>query len=29
VATVRGGKIVRYRLFRTKPEALEAAGRQD
>jgi ketosteroid isomerase-like protein len=26
VVTVRDGKIVRYRLFRTKPEALEAAG---
>ncbi|HEX6586058.1 MAG TPA: nuclear transport factor 2 family protein [Solirubrobacterales bacterium] len=26
VCTVRDGKIVRYRLFRTKPEALEAAG---
>jgi ketosteroid isomerase-like protein len=29
VATVRGGKIVRYRLFRTKPEALEAAGLEE
>jgi hypothetical protein len=26
VVTVRGGKFVRYRLFRTKAEALEAAG---
>jgi|SRR5215211_3991965 len=26
VCTVRDGKIVRYRFFRTKPEALEAAG---
>ena len=26
VCTVRDGKIVRYRLFRTKREALEAAG---
>jgi uncharacterized protein len=26
VWTVRDGKIVRYRVFRTKPEALEAAG---
>jgi ketosteroid isomerase-like protein len=26
VVTVRGGKFVRYRMFRTKAEALEAAG---
>jgi ketosteroid isomerase-like protein len=26
VCTVREGKIMRYRLFRTKPDALEAAG---
>jgi hypothetical protein len=26
VVTVRDGKIVRYRVFRAKPEALEAAG---
>jgi ketosteroid isomerase-like protein len=29
VVTVRGGKYVRYRLFRTKAEALEAAGLQE
>jgi ketosteroid isomerase-like protein len=26
VVTVRNGKVVRYRIFQTKPEALEAVG---
>ena len=26
VVTVRDGKVVRYRILQTKPEALEAAG---